>query len=211
MSSVRGDHILVLAAGRGRRMGVPKALMTVESELWWRTQQARLEEVGAPATWVVSAHVRGELDGQEHPPERFAIADPDKPMFESLLVGLMTIATLQPRGVFVLPVDVPVPKVEVFRDLCIASNTREEPRPAIPTYAGVTGHPVYLPWRWVCNIILPPEHGGRAAPLFGPQRRLDTLLENRHDTVDVVDPTIHINLNTPADVENWLCPGLASD
>ena len=57
------DHtrVLVLAAGRGRRMGGPKALMMVEGEPWWMRQRRRIAEVGIPMTWVVSPQVLDEM------------------------------------------------------------------------------------------------------------------------------------------------------
>ncbi|MCA9309684.1 MAG: NTP transferase domain-containing protein [Phycisphaerales bacterium] len=204
MPPCRGDHVVVLAAGRGTRMGMPKALMVVDGQPWWQRQKRRLDEVGVRQTWVVSEAVRMAMQRHRGVPE-VVISSPVKPMFESMMVGLMRAAADPPRGVFVLPVDVPVPHVDVFRALAGAAQ------PALPVCHGVHGHPVYLPWHWLCERVLGPEFGGRALPLFGGERRLDHLLRSGRVLVDVYDPTISVNLNTPEDVQKWLCPGLAAD
>ncbi len=188
------DQVLVLAAGQGARMGVPKALMDVGGRPWWRVQSARLETVGLPVTWVVSEEVARAIEGA--PPGealRLIRADSDAPMFESLMIGMRALEPSQtpPRGVFVLPVDVPAPLREVWGALA-GSMT-----PAVPEFEGQRGHPVYLPWAWVrerlLGVALPPE-----------SRRLNALLVGEARAVAVDDRHVVTNLNTPEDVSRWM-------
>ena len=57
-----GISVVVLAAGRGTRMGGPKALMEVRGRVWWRWQRewlAPAEAAGATVVWLVSPVVVG--------------------------------------------------------------------------------------------------------------------------------------------------------
>ncbi|MBZ0173075.1 MAG: NTP transferase domain-containing protein [Phycisphaerales bacterium] len=196
MPTLVDEHTLVLAAGRGKRMGSPKALMNVGGEPWWVRQKRRIETLGLRQTWVVSDAVRTAMWHRTGAPE-FVVASASEPMFESLVAGLIHLGLAPPRGVFVLPVDVPAPDGNVFRALAGANSV------AVPVFRGATGHPVYLPWGWVCDRILTGEQGGRAAVLLGEHRRLDRLTRGESRFVDVADPAISFNLNTPGDLGDW--------
>ncbi len=172
-------------------MGGPKALMNVGGHPWWHVQAERLVAVGLPVTWVVSEEVARAIEAARPRPALSLVrADPDAPMFESLMTGLRANAAAGPRGVFVLPVDVPAPLIEVWRALA-GSIT-----PAVPEFERRRGHPVYLPWGWVEKRLL-------EAPTT-EKRRLDVLIRDDVRAVGVNDGTVTINLNTLADVRAWL-------
>ncbi len=196
MATRADDRVLVLAAGRGTRMGTPKALMRVGGEPWWAVQQRRIDDAGPAQTWVVSAPVRTAMVEQGARLD-CVTADGGLPMFESLVAGLVRLGDDPPRGVFVLPVDVPAPGRGVFGVL-------PGPGAVAPVYRGKPGHPVYLSWGWVRRRILTPGQGGAAPPLSGDQRRLDRLLAGEVVRVEVDDPATVANLNTPEDLERWL-------
>lgn len=180
------DYVIVLAAGRGVRAGGPKALHVVNGRPWWEIQRERLERVGLPVVWVVSERVRQGMG--ESVPERMVIADESAPMFESVLAGVRDVGRRAgASSVFVLPVDVPVPRARVFHRLTESSS------PAIPTHSGVHGHPVFIPWRFVEGHVL------RA----GASDRLDRLIESVRAEVDVDDPSVVTNLNTSEDFQRW--------
>src|SRR5258705_653900 len=142
----RTNHILILAAGRGIRMGGPKALMQVAGRPWWQLQAEKLAAIGLPCTWVVNKTVQRAF-GKSHPlvPRSVVLADPSLPMTESVITGVEFLRDRPPppRAVFILPVDVPVPSKKVF-DLLAAWSS-----PAIPTHTDKRGHPLHLPWSWV--------------------------------------------------------------
>jgi CTP:molybdopterin cytidylyltransferase MocA len=185
-------RVLVLAAGRGRRMGVAKALMPVAGRPWWRWQSDRLSHLDWPVTWVVSEHVDGKLAGvDEAPPDRVIAAD-DAPMFESVLAGVR--ADGGSAGLFVLPVDVPAPRPETWRALL------HHDRPAIPALAGRRGHPVFLPTDWVSEHLSPDV----IDCLDPADRRLDRLIGSDAVIIAVDDPAVTFNLNTPEHVERWI-------
>ena len=69
--------MIMLAAGRGTRMGSPKALMSVGGRAWWREQQERLTELRIASLWVVSEQVRRAMGGESGAPADLVIADTD--------------------------------------------------------------------------------------------------------------------------------------
>lgn len=187
-------HTLVLAAGRGNRMGGPKALMTVEGEPWWRTQSRRLLESGLEATWVVSPDVCNALRNQPSAPASMVTADPDAPMFTSILAGVRTLADLTPRGLFILPVDTPAPARRVWS--AIAGTDR----PRIPSCRGKHGHPVFVPWS-IAETVL--SLSSSPSLKDGPAR-LDRIIAPTAEVIEVDDPAVCINLNTPTDIDRYL-------
>lgn len=134
MSEVRASlgWCVVLAAGRGRRMGVSKALMRVDGEVWWRRQLRGLHAVGVRSVWVVSEETWGEMarEGAEEMLQSgggggggeggVVLARGECAMMVSVVAGLRGVVEragegeVRGEGVFVLPVDVPVCGVEVW-------------------------------------------------------------------------------------------------
>lgn len=188
------DHIIVLAAGRGRRAGGPKALHKVGTELWADTQARRLARTGLPHRWVVSETVaRGLLTHDVHV---MIPSDETAPMFASIVAGVESIVAdgITPRGVFILPVDVPAPEPEMFRRLSVALDETPDCAAAVPLHGGMRGHPVYLSWRLVQERLL-----GRAV---SSEDRLDHVIDAlRPPAIEVAvdDPSVLVNLNTADD------------
>jgi CTP:molybdopterin cytidylyltransferase MocA len=108
IAPLAGWTAIVLAAGRGRRMGGPKALMTVGGLPWWQTQESRLAAAGVQRLWVVSAEVERAMRSGPAVAPPLVPADPDAPMFESVRAGVSA-AGAASGGAFILPVDVPAP------------------------------------------------------------------------------------------------------
>lgn len=187
-------RVLVLAAGRGTRMGGSKALMEVGGRAWWTIQRDRLAALRIATTWVVSEAVRGAVVAGHGAPERLVVADEAWPMFDSIVAGLRSMLASPPHGVFVLPVDVPAPGLAVWAALN-ASGV-----PAAPSFEGRPGHPVFLPWCWAESRIINPGAGA----LPPERRRLDALLKGEGVTIKVSDSSVTANLNTPDDVRRWL-------
>ncbi len=191
MPRSEGDPVaIVLAAGRGERMGGPKALMTVRGEAWWRIQAARLRRAGVESIWVVSQVVREATAREADAPEHLVLGNPDQPMFESVVRGVEALRHAPPRGVFVLPIDVPAAGPEVWRALAARGPV------SAPVFRGAAGHPVYLAWEWIERALL-------GAPAPG-ERRLDLLIAPLVERIEVDDPDVAVNLNAPADVDAWL-------
>jgi CTP:molybdopterin cytidylyltransferase MocA len=136
---------LVLAAGAGRRYGMPKALVRFRGQLFVERAAGVLEQGGcAPVLAVLgaeSAKVRAEL------PDLNAVDNPDWPtgMGSSLRTGLDTVTRDGTIGtidaVIVLPVDTPgVTPAAIARLKALAS-----PEALLrASYHGEAGHPVLI-------------------------------------------------------------------
>ncbi|TDX02819.1 NTP transferase domain-containing protein [Kribbella sp. VKM Ac-2566] len=134
---------LVLAAGAGRRMGTPKALVRDADGVTWVVRTSRLlTEAGcSPVVVVVGAsadQVRGELS--DEPVEVVEATDWDEGMGASLRAGLRSTDTLS-DAVLVATVDVPGLTAAAVRRV---ANRVGEDALVRATYRGVPGHPVLI-------------------------------------------------------------------
>jgi CTP:molybdopterin cytidylyltransferase MocA len=190
------NWVIVLAAGRGVRAGGPKALHTVHARPWWQAQHDRLRTTGLPTMWVVSEHVRAAMQSEGHAPKHTFLADDSAPMFASIAAGAHAITHLDatPRGIFVLPVDVPAPAFAIFAALSHTIPHTSTAVAAIPTHHETRGHPVYLRWPFVTSHIL------TANPA---EARLDQLIGDARIEVPVPDASVIVNLNTADDFAAW--------
>ena len=179
--------VVVLAAGRGTRMGGPKALMTVGGQPWWRVQDKRLRIL--PRVWVASREIAKEMKACPVP---ILAGNSDAPMFDSIRVGLDCMGDPEIGGVFILPVDVPAPSFETFQMLKAAAGNGV----AIPTFDRRRGHPVALSRPWIERVLMP-------ALDAGGEQRLDHLLGADAVEIPVADRDVTVNLNTPDDVARW--------
>ena len=183
--------VVVLAAGRGRRAGGPKALVRVGGQPWWQIQHHRLLDAGCRPFWVISPEVRTGFAGDPGAPADLIESAPDSPMFESVRRGVehTTRAGLPPH-IFVLPVDVPAASRATWADLAAAAATGA----AVPVFDGRRGHPVCLSAPWLERVLL---------PRLLIAARLDELIAGDRTEVPVTDPSVIMNLNTPDDFRRW--------
>lgn len=178
----------LLAAGRGRRAGGPKAWSVHEGRALLEHQVDFLTTILEPQRTAISIQAEWRqrcrrLHGDIH----WVPTDPDLPPLASLL-ALLEELPLTTWG-FVWHVDMPVWHAGLFSDLMRATvDAPTDCDAVLPTIEGRGGHP----------LLLSP----RAAPALS---RLDPL----HDRLDhwlrdstvlrvaVSDPTIHENWNRP--------------
>ncbi len=172
-------------------MGRPKALMSVDGKPWWLLQHQKLNEIGVFARWVVSERVDAEMDRDTNAPTSRVIADSQAPMMASVLAGVRSLSKTAPEGVFIFPIDIPVPKKEVWADCCSGH------RSASPVYEDQRGHPVYLAWGWIDHYLITHNPDPMTA-------RLDEMIDRSICCVPTDDPDTVTNLNRPADLESWL-------
>jgi CTP:molybdopterin cytidylyltransferase MocA len=139
---------LLLAAGAGRRMGQPKALVSDDEGSWLVRGVATLREGGCDRVTVVlgaeADRARPLLDGLD---VRVVVADDwAEGMGASLRTGLRSLADSPDVGVVVSLVDLPdlVPEV-VSRVISRAVTAGSGPAAlARASYDGKPGHPVLL-------------------------------------------------------------------
>ncbi|MET0234959.1 MAG: nucleotidyltransferase family protein [Kibdelosporangium sp.] len=135
MTDVAG---VVLAAGAGRRYGMPKALVRFQGQLFVERAVGVLREGGCEPVVAVlgarAADVRAQLPGL------VAVDNPDWPqgMGSSLRIGLRTITG---DAVIVLPVDTPGIRPAAIRRLIGRASPAALLR---ASYHGEPGHPVLI-------------------------------------------------------------------
>ncbi|HVE81974.1 MAG TPA: nucleotidyltransferase family protein [Myxococcales bacterium] len=173
---------IVLAAGEGRRMGVPKALLRYDAR---HSFLGRLAAVFAEASCEVVAVVGAEAERVQaaHPGVR-AVVNPHwtEGQLSSVHAGLK--AALQGGADLLLvhPVDMPELRVETVQALC----RRAAGEGAFPMYDGQRGHPLLLT-----------AAGAREVLEADADTLADATFRMHLQSVDVPDPGTVVNFNTP--------------
>jgi molybdenum cofactor cytidylyltransferase len=152
---------IVLAAGRSRRMGEPKAFLTVRGRTFLETAVRALREGGCDPVVVVGPP-------PDRPPgDRIAAEaarlgalpavnpDRDSEQIDSLRAGLRCIGAVAVDGIVVAPVDVPGVAPELVGRLVAAFRATGAPV-VVPARGGRHGHPVLFA-RAVFDELLAPE------------------------------------------------------
>ncbi len=155
---------VILAAGRGRRMGGPKALARWAGTPFVLLVARTFREAGCPAVVVVAgagadevqAVLRG-LDGVTV----VRVPDPSAPMLASVRAGAAAAPGAEERGVLFHPVDAPRVTAAAIRRL-LASATAREPGTVdavVAACGGRRGHPLWVaPARAAELRDVPPDH-----------------------------------------------------
>ncbi len=137
---------LLLAAGAGRRMGTPKALVSDESGSWLLRGLTNLDAGGCDRVTVVlgaeTVESRALLASTQVPSRTVVAEDWDEGMSASLRAGLRSLADSTDDAVVVSLVDLPdlVPAV-VARVVAAGDGPAALAR---ASYDGKPGHPVLL-------------------------------------------------------------------
>jgi molybdenum cofactor cytidylyltransferase len=187
---------IILAAGRSQRMGRPKLALPFDREHSFLNHIVfRYHAFGChPLVVVVNpndAHLSATLlEGLPYHVFTVVNPQPEAGRFLSLQKALQVLE--KPVPVFVHNVDHPFVNHQVLKNL--RSNIQTYGY-ATPCHKGRGGHPLLLSQAVVHDIVL---HDGKVG-------RLDHFLK-RHERirVEVSDPCIHYNINTPADYRTFL-------
>lgn len=190
---------MVLAAGWGRRMGGPKALLSTPDGRTFLETVADGVRGARVARMVVV--VGPWWDGGIGPDgcDLIVNPDPDRGIISSLRLALGRPPPHE-HGVFVALVDHPAVCPETYR--IIAETHREEPRRiVIPVFregSGVhRGHPVVFP-AWVVAEFFSPR-----AEVEGPRAVVRAHPEAIHE-VEVSDPGVVMDMDAPTCYQQWL-------
>lgn len=187
---------IVLAAGRSRRMGRPKALLPVDDAVFLERTVEALRDGGCRGIIVVVGAGADEVVRQAEQLGAKVVVnpDPDSQQIASLRLGLDAIGDEAVAAV-VLPVDHPLVSAGTVLRL-IAAFRASGAAIVRPTYHGVPGHP-----------------GIFARRIFGELFRED-LAHGAHDVVEahaadrldvpVRDPGTTANVDTPDDYRRFV-------
>ena len=193
---------LVPAAGESRRMGRPKLLLSVEGVAVIARVVKALVAGGAHPVLVVSPPIDAS-GGREVETEavragaRVVVPEAQPPdMRTSVMIGLRRLESdpAPITAVLLAPADSP----GLTASLVARVIRRSEAEPGaivVPTFEGVRGHPVALPWPIARAVFDLPEDAG-----------VNTLIRQNSDRVvelSVDDPGAIDDLDTPEDYRRW--------
>ena len=214
--------VILLAAGKSSRMGVPKGLLKIKERYWIEEQLYRLSLPGIKDLSLVLGFYADqyfsslpwlkEFEKEAGMKDGIHICvtinpEPSLGQFSSLLCGISKIDPCS-RGAFILPIDVPCPHKEIWEKIIFASNEKPASYAFVPENKGRGGHPVFLSLEYLEKLSkLDPMH---------PESRLDfqlkSLAEDQIMRVNIPDEfakEIYFNINTPGDWEKYLAMYMA--
>jgi molybdenum cofactor cytidylyltransferase len=183
---------VVLAAGRGTRLGAPKAEARADGPTFVEAVLRTLREAGiADVRVVLSPALAGSLVPEPVPADLAVVnPDPARGMLSSVRCGLEAL----PPGldaVLLWPVDHPRVRAATIRALVSAHAASAAPV-VVPVHEGARGHPVLFDARVLPELLAaPPEIGARAV-VHAHADRLELAVD---------DPAVAEDIDTPDDYE----------
>ncbi len=178
---------VILAAGEGRRMGGPKALLHIDGEtLLRRATRAALAAGCDPVVAVIGAW-DPDLDGVEV--QTVVNTDAHEGMASSIRRGIAVLPA-KVDAALLLTVDQPAVDAELLKNL-LALAARAPERPTACAYAGTLGIPAVLPRRLFPDLLaLSGDRGAKAILL-------------REATATLPFPGGEADLDVPTDLERF--------
>jgi molybdenum cofactor cytidylyltransferase len=184
---------ILLAAGESRRMGYPKPLLKLGSRTFIEILADAMLQSVARLIVVVGAHaevVRGAIPAY---PRIEVIENPGylRGQLSSIKAALPYVGT-ELGGVLIHLADHPMVRAETFASVIEAYRRLATPI-AIASYQGRRGHPVLFARELFVELAAAPEDQGARAVVAADPARVAY--------VDVDDPGILMDLDTPEDLE----------
>jgi len=184
---------VVLAAGEGRRMGQPKALLPFPGTTFLGHLCAAFARCGVELTVAVVGAEAEKVVRDGRIPEGVRVAVNERwrsGMLSSILCGLDVAEAGAADAVLVHPVDNPL--VAAATITAVSGALREGARIAVPTHAGRRGHPAgFARESWPFLRAADPRQGARA------------VLAAHAEWVHAVEAGADclVDLDTPADLD----------
>jgi molybdenum cofactor cytidylyltransferase len=192
---------IVLAAGEGRRIGGPKALVPIDGETFLERCIARLARPSVAAIVAVLGHDAERVAAQVRVPKGATIVVNPRHrdgMLSSILCGLDAADATGADAVLLHPVDHPL--VEPATIDAVVAALLADASIAVPSYEDRRGHPGGFARRtWPALRAAAPERGARA------------VLSEHPDWVTHVvgGPDCRAGIDTPEDYRRLLGSDLA--
>jgi molybdenum cofactor cytidylyltransferase len=185
---------IILAAGESRRMGYPKPLLEIGGRTFIEQIAATMLAVVPRLVIVIGAH-RERVRAAIPRDARITIVenlDYSRGQLSSLKVGL---GVVQPdsSGALVHLGDHPMVRVETFQAI-VDSYDRSGKPIVIARHGGRRGHPVIFDRALFGELLSAPEEEGA--------RHVVNADPSRVAYVDLDDPGINLDLDTPADLSH---------
>jgi CTP:molybdopterin cytidylyltransferase MocA len=188
---------VVLAAGAGRRIGGPKALLRAGAQSFLARVAERLARPGVAEVVAVLGHQADRVRAHAGLPAGVATVLNPAPetggMIGSIVVGLEAAAARGADAVVLQPVDHPFIGPATV-DVVVAA-LRDGAHIAVPSHAGRRGHPGgFAAAAWPALRAAPADQGARAVLAAHP----DWIVHVPSDEGCLR------GIDTPADYERWL-------
>ncbi len=185
---------IILAAGYSTRMGSLKALIEIDGATMLDRAARTFVHAGIERIFVVTGFDANRVAEAARARGLIPIHNPDfdRGMFSSILAGLAALPS-DTEATFILPVDIPF--VSPATPRALAHGISAHPA-ALPRYKGDTGHPPLIRRAWFDAI----------QRWEGPDGLQGFLRAHHADIalIDVDDPFIHRDIDTPRDLESAL-------
>ncbi len=183
---------VILAAGKGRRIGHPKLFLELGGVPFWRLISGRLRKAGIrDMVVVVRRSQKGSVDKDKERLVRVAVnRNPSWGMFSSIQCGLRAMKGFD--GYLLCPVDHPGVKVRTYEKLHQGFQKNPE-AVARPIFQGKRGHPIVIPKNLADRLLN-----------SNPSNRLDYLIQRMGwplIDIKVKDKYIIFNINTYKELE----------
>jgi nicotine blue oxidoreductase len=184
---------VLLAAGEGRRLGQPKALIDLGGKTPLDLVSTACHEAGFhPLIAVVPPALRDEVvESIPHLTHTLVNPAPESGPLRSLHIAMESLPE-GAQGLLMVKVDFSLVHWETYRRL--ANAAQGDPRRLWrPVFEDRHGHPVWFPSALFLEL--------RSAPLSEGARSVVYAHRELWGTVEVDDPWIHRDLDTPEDLE----------
>ncbi len=187
---------IVLAAGRGTRIGTPKALLQIDDEAFVARVVHTAREAGVDRIVVVVGargdEVRALVPVDAGPVHVVTNPDPESDTLASLRVGLACLDEEEADvdAVLAWPVDHPGVCVETVRAV-IEAAAGAIGSAVVPRWSGRGGHPTLFPRAMFARL--------RAGEIEGGARAVLRECADRVVRVEVDDPAVVRDVDTPED------------
>lgn len=122
---------------------------------------------------------------------------PELGQFFSIQYGLKWLMQKNIRGAFLIPIDVPPPKKEVWEALMVGMKLKTEV--SIPVFNDKGGHPVLLSYGFISKLVAvsPESEDARL------DRQIHGVAKDHVNRIRVQDPAVILNLNTPEEFHSF--------
>jgi molybdenum cofactor cytidylyltransferase len=184
---------ILLAAGESRRMGYPKPLLKIGGRTFIEHITATMLEAVPRLVIVLGAYADRVRAVIKEDPRIIVVENPDcaRGQLSSLRIGLGNVSKTV-NGALVHLSDHPQVGAATFKAI-VAEYERAHKPVVIARYRGRRGHPVVFDRSLFAELMAVPENQGARAVVDADPSRVDYL--------DVNDPGIVLDLDSPADLE----------